>query len=362
MSDYWNEKTRSLTPYVPGEQPREGNFIKLNTNENPYPPSPLVLEAVHKVQAGDLRLYPDPVCTELREAIARRYAVTPDQVFAGNSSDEVLAFTFAAFFSGQEILFPDITYSFYKVYAKLWEVPYRAIPLTLDFTMSAADYLGPCGGVIFPNPNAPTGIAVSLDAIREIAKAAERKKRVVVVDEAYIAFAAGEGIGSAIPMTSEFSNLLVTRTFSKEASLAGLRVGFAIGSEELIEGLCRIRDSFNSYVLDRFALAGATAAISDIQYYEGINRRVINTRSRVTSGLAALGFKVLPSQANFLFVSPPPENGKSAGEFNAALREKGILVRHFDKPRIGDFLRITMGTDEDMDVFLKACEDILNTD
>jgi histidinol-phosphate aminotransferase len=357
MSVYWNDKTRRLVPYVPGEQPRDRKFIKLNTNENPYPPSPLVWEAISKVQAETLRLYPDPVCTELRQAIAERYALKPDEVFAGNGSDEVLAFAFAAFFGGGEVLFPDVTYSFYQVYADLWDLPYRTVPLAEDFTINVSDYFAPSGGIIISNPNAPTGIAINLEAIREIAAAAERQKKVLVVDEAYIAFADEAGFGSALPLISEFPNLLIIRTLSKEASLAGLRVGFALGSPELIEGLCRIRDSFNSYLLDRLALAGGIAAINDARYYEQTNRRVTATRRRVTSELEALGFNVLPSQANFLFASPPAGK-KSAQDFYAALRERGILVRHFNKARISNFLRITMGTDEDMDAFLAACREI----
>ncbi|MCL2373925.1 MAG: aminotransferase class I/II-fold pyridoxal phosphate-dependent enzyme [Treponema sp.] len=370
MSVYWNDKTRRLVPYIPGEQPRDRNFVKLNTNENPYPPSPAVVKAVREFAGENLRLYPDPVCLELRETIAARYGLAADQVFAGNGSDEILAFAFAAFFGGGEplgetqakdvLVFPDITYSFYPVYAGLWDVPYRSVPLKPDFTMDISDYLEKSGGIIFPNPNAPTGIAIPLAALREIAGAAERDKRVVVVDEAYIAFADEEGMGSAIPLVSEFPNLLVIRTLSKEASLAGLRSGYALGSHELIEGLCRVRDSFNSYTLDRLALAGSIAAIKDVPYYEGINRRIIATRHRVAAGLEARGFRVLPSQANFLFAAPPPECGKSGQEFYAGLRERGVLVRHFNKPRIADFLRISMGTDEEMNVFLSACENIIN--
>ena len=366
MSMYWNEKTRRLVPYIPGEQPRDRKFIKLNTNENPYPPSPLVLDAVHRIAAESLRLYPDPACTELRETIASCYGLKADQVFAGNGSDEILAFAFAAFFGGespQPLLFPDITYSFYSVYAGLWDVPYRAVPLKPDFTIDTApessEYLGAFDGIIFPNPNAPTGIALPLAEIRKIAEAAERCKRVLVVDEAYIAFADAPGVGSALSLLHEFPNLLIIRTLSKEASLAGLRAGFALGSEQLIEGLCRIRDSFNSYTLDRLALAGAAAAINDAPYYEEINRRVIATRRRVSSALAALGFNTLPSQANFVFASPPTDCAKSGQEFCAALREHGILVRHFNKARIADFLRISIGTDSDMDAFLDACEKII---
>ena len=383
---YWNEKTARLVPYIPGEQPRDRKFIKLNTNENPYPPSPHVIEAIKKAAGETLRLYPDPECTELREAIAGRYGLEPGQVFAGNGSDEILAFIFAAFFGRDKgpLLFPDISYSFYPVYADLWDVPSVKVPLKPDFSMDISAHLkmlaqGECGGIIFANPNAPTGMAIPLSAVRELAGAAVRERRVLVIDEAYIAFADGEGISSALPLIGEFPNLLLVRTLSKEASLAGLRGGFAMGNGELIEGLRRVRDSFNSYTLDRLALSGAVAAIKDAPYYEGINRKIIATRSRVSSELKALGFRVLPSQANFVFAAPPetappetappetappnaaPPNAdqKSAKEFFSALRERGFLVRHFNKQRIESFLRITIGTDGDMDAFLDECSRIV---
>jgi len=369
MSPYWSDLARRLVPYVPGEQPRERKFIKLNTNENPYPPSPLVIEAIQKAATDTLKLYPDPLCTEFREAVAALYGVKIEQVFAGNGSDEILAFAFAAFFdrtalremeSGSienAILFPDITYSFYPVYAGLWGMAYRTIPLGEDFSMDTRPYLDTSGGIIFPNPNAPTGMAISLEEVGKIAEAAKRRMRVLIVDEAYIAFADREGVATALPLIGEFPNLLVIRTLSKEAALAGLRAAFAMGSEELIEGLCRIRDSFNSYTLDRLALAGAAAAVNDSSYYDGINRKIISTRRRVSAGLQAMGFRVLPSQANFVFAAPPA--GKGGQEFFTALRERGFLVRHFNKPRIVDYLRISMGTDDDMNAFLEACKEIL---
>jgi histidinol-phosphate aminotransferase len=362
MSIYWNSRVRGLSPYVPGEQPRDRKFIKLNTNENPYPPSPKVVEAVEAVLAegaGRLRLYPDPACTELREAVARRYGVRPEQVFAGNGSDEVLAFAFGAFFEGgpgaEPLLFPDITYSFYPVYAELWGIPFRAVPLAGDFSVQPEDYRVPSGGVILPNPNAPTGRGLSPAAIGEILSYQAGNQRVVVIDEAYIVF----GAESVVSCVDEYPNLLTVHTLSKSASLAGLRVGFAIGNEELVEGLCRIRDSFNSYTLDRLAQAGAAAALSDSAYYGEINRRVIAARERTAAGLGALGFTVVPSQANFIFAAPPPASGISGAQLFAALRERGILVRHFNKPRIENYLRISIGTDGDMDSFLAACEAIL---
>jgi histidinol-phosphate aminotransferase len=366
VSIYWNRRVRELLPYVPGEQPRDRKFIKLNTNENPYPPSPRVIEAIEAVlaqRAGRLRLYPDPACTELREAVAARYGVRPGQVFAGNGSDEVLAFAFGAFFEGgpgaEPLLFPDITYSFYPVYAELWGIPFRTVSLAKNFSLRAGDYRVPSGGVVFPNPNAPTGRALPLQAIRDILSYQAPNHRVVIIDEAYAAFGA-ESMVSCVSCIDEYPNLLTVHTLSKSASLAGLRVGFAIGNEELIEGLCRVRDSFNSYTLDRLAQAGGAAALSDPAYYDGINRRVIAARERTAAGLAALGFTVVPSQANFIFAAPPVASGISGKQLFAALREKGILVRRFEKPRIENYLRISIGTGEDMDKFLAACEEIVS--
>ena len=367
MSVYWSEKVRSLTPYVPGEQPSQRKYgdrhlIKLNTNENPYPPSPLVIEAINKAASDSLRLYPDPSSLELREVIAERYGLKASEVFTGNGSDEVLAFAFPAFFesSGDPVLFPDITYSFYPVYCDLWNIPYTTIPLEVDFSINAAPYVEnmsnrSAGGIIFPNPNAPTGILLALDDVRRMAEAAKLNNKAIIIDEAYIAFAEGEGV-AALSLLKEFSNILIVRTLSKESSLAGLRAGFALGSEALIEGLYRVKDSFNSYPMDRLAQAGAAAAIKDSDYYDKINRRIIATRRRVSDELKALGYKVLPSQANYLFASPP--EGKSASEIFTFLRDRGILVRHFNKPRIANFLRISIGTDDDMDIFLKMCRDV----
>jgi len=355
---FWNKRVKNLSPYVPGEQPKDRQFIKLNTNENPYPPSPEVIKAIQKATDESLRLYPDPECTGLRQAIAERYGVKPQQVFAGNGSDEILAFAFGAFFesreagTGESILFPDITYSFYPVYADLWDIPYRTIPLRNDFTINIDDYKIPCGGIIFPNPNAPTGIALSIEDIISITEFLEKQKKVVVVDEAYIAF----GAQSAVSYINKYPNLLTVHTLSKSASLAGLRAGFAIGSEELIEGLRRMRDSFNSYTLDRLALAGAAAAVKETDYYNEINSRVVVTRERVIKTLQELGFNVLPSSANFVFIKPPKIN---AADFFAALRERGILVRHFNKDKIAGFLRVSIGTDREMDTFLEVCREII---
>jgi len=361
MSAYWNNRTKNLSPYVPGEQPKDRKFIKLNTNENPYPPSPKVIEAVQKAVNDSLRLYPDPECTVFREAVAARYGVRPEQVFAGNGSDEILAFAFGAFFESsgtkktKPILFPDITYSFYPVYARFWDIPYRTIPLNDDFSINAADYKTPSGGAVFPNPNAPTGTALPLGDVLSLAEYLEANKKIFILDEAYTGF----GADSAVPHIGDHPNLLCVHTLSKSGSLAGLRTGFAIGNEELIDGLRRVRDSFNSYTLDRLALVGATAALSDAAYYNDINSRVAKTRKRVTENLRSMGFTVLPSAANFIFMKCNLSNINGA-DFFSALREKGILVRHFNKERISDFLRVSMGTDDDMDVFLGACGEIIS--
>ncbi|MCL2440773.1 MAG: histidinol-phosphate transaminase [Treponema sp.] len=393
MSSFWNERTKNLSPYVAGEQPKDRQFIKLNTNENPYPPSPKVIEAIKKAADEKLRLYPDPECTQLREVIAARYGVKTEQVFAGNGSDEILGFAFGAFFesntlcclhceaqsAGQcttdccttdccsscadcggslrpaPILFPDITYSFYPVYAKLWDIPFKTIPLRDDFTINIEEYKIQSGGIILPNPNAPTSIALTVNELLSLALYLEPLNKVLIIDEAYITFSTDKDSQSIIPYIDKHPNLLVVHTLSKSASLAGLRIGFAIGNEKLIEALCRIRDSFNSYTLDRLALAGATAAVSETQYYNDVNARVIVTRERVINELRTLGFEILPSSANFVFIKAPNING--AVIFNK-LRERGILVRHFNKERITDYLRVSIGTEDEMDAFLNACREI----
>ena len=363
-SPYWSSLASSLTPYIPGEQPRKDKFIKLNTNENPYPPSPKAVEAINKTAGEVLRLYPDPSSTALREAVAERWGIKSEEVFIGNGSDEILAFAFAAFFEAQNnpaepLLFPNITYSFYPVYAALWDLAFKTPVLNTDFAIDPNDYKQSSGGVIFPNPNAPTGRALDQKTIVDIAKAQEKVKKVLIVDEAYIAFSQGPGMGSMIPFIKENPNLLIVRTLSKEASLAGLRSAYACGSAELIEGLYRLKDSFNSYPLDRLAQAASIAAVLDTAYYEEINHRICQTRERVQAALNTLGFKVIPSQANFIFASPPGITDSGAAGFLAALREKGILVRHFKQSEIINYLRISIGTDVDMDTFLAACKEII---
>ncbi|MDR2838514.1 MAG: histidinol-phosphate transaminase [Azonexus sp.] len=354
MSRFWSQTVRDLTPYVPGEQPKIANLIKLNTNEHPCPPSPRVLAAI-RAELGDdggrLRLYPAPNADLLKAAIARRYAVAPQQVFVGNGSDEVLAHIFMALLKhAAPILFPDITYSFYPVYCGLYGIKHRAVPLAADFSVNPDDYCGPAnGGVILANPNAPTGRLLPLAAIERIAAA--NPDAVVVIDEAYIDF----GGESAIPLTARHDNLLVVHTLSKSRSLAGLRVGYAIGHPDLIEALERVKNSFNSYPLDRLALVGAVAAIEDEDYFQAACQQVIASRERLTARLTTLGFAVLPSAANFIFARHPQHD---ADQLAQALRQRNIIVRHFKQPRIEQFLRITIGSEAECVALADALRDI----
>ncbi|MFN3716294.1 MAG: histidinol-phosphate transaminase [Thiobacillus sp.] len=347
MSQFWSAVVRGLTPYVPGEQPKLANLVKLNTNENPYGPSPRVLEALRAEANERLRLYPDPNSDRLREGIAAYHDVTADQVFVGNGSDEVLAHAFLALLRHDKpILFPDITYSFYPVYCGLYEIGYRTVPLTETFEIRVDDYLGPNGGIIFPNPNAPTGRLLDRAEIERLLQG--NPDSVVVVDEAYIDF----GGQSAAGLVARYPQLLVTRTLSKSHALAGLRVGYAIGQTHLIEALNRVKDSFNSYPLDRFAQAGALASMQDRAYFESICSRVVATRERLVAEMTQLGFEVLPSAANFIFARHPGHDGAALA---AALRERSIVVRHFRQPeRIAPFLRITVGTDAQCDALVDA--------
>lgn len=351
-SVYWSELVKQLDPYVPGEQPREEGLIKLNTNENPYPPSPEVIKVVTEDTVNQLRLYPDPSSSKLRSAIANQCGVDRENVFVGNGSDEVLALTFMTFFKQQlPLLYPDISYSFYPVYCKLFEIESLEIPLREDFSLDLGAYQQPNGGIIFANPNAPTSIAIDVDAIEALLQA--NTQSVVVVDEAYIDF----GGKSAIGLTSRYANLLVIQTLSKSRSLAGLRIGFAVGNPALIEGLNRVKNSFNSYPIDRIAEAAAIASINDREYFEECNRRIIATREDTCDKLRLLGFEILPSSANFIFAKPTAMSAKALFE---KLREQGILVRYFDKPRIGEYLRISIGTEEEMAVMVSKLHTIIN--
>ena len=353
MSKYWSPLVSELQPYVPGEQPKMANLVKLNTNENPFGPSPKVIEAIQKELNDNLRLYPDPEGLALKEAIASYhvdFGIEANQVFVGNGSDEVLAHIFQGLLKHDKpILFPDISYSFYPVYCGLYQIESNVIPLTESFEINPDDYKRPNGGIIFPNPNAPTGRYLGLQHVEDILKA--NPDSVVVVDEAYVDF----GGESAIRLVNQYPNLLVCQTLSKARSLAGLRVGFAVGNEELIEALNRVKDSFNSYPLDRLALAGAIAAFEDKQWFEDSCNGVIRERKRVTEALEKLGFEVLPSKANFVFARHP---GHEGADIAAKLREQGVIVRHFNKPRISDFLRITIGTSDQNNALIKGLDSL----
>jgi len=349
MSRFWSVLTHRLSPYVPGEQPRMADLVKLNTNEHPLGPSPRVLEAI-SAEAASLRLYPDPRSTTLRETLAAYHGVTPDQVFVGNGSDEVLAHTFAALLKQDgPLLFPDITYSFYPVYCRLFDVAFQTVKLDAAMRVRVADYRRPAGAIILANPNAPTGIALPRAEIAALLD--EHAGIPVVIDEAYVDF----GGESAVPLVASHPNLLVVHTLSKSRALAGLRVGYAIGDAALIEGLNRVKDSFNSYPLGRLAQAGAIAAIADEEYFLQSRAYVIEGRERLTAGLARLGFEILPSAANFVFARHPGHDGKALA---AQLRARAIIVRHFDAPRISDYLRITVGSAGQIERLLAALAEI----
>nr|WP_316656897.1 histidinol-phosphate transaminase [uncultured Gellertiella sp.] len=352
MSKYWSPVVSRLKPYVAGEQPKLADLVKLNTNENPYGPSPKALAAIRDAADERLRLYSDPVSSGLRDSIARLHDVPAEDVFVGNGSDEVLAHVFHALLKHDKpLLYPDISYSFYPTYCLLYGIEAVEIPLTDDFRIDLADYDRDCGAIIFPNPNAPTGVAVPRDGIEALVRA--RPDAVVVVDEAYVDF----GAESAIPLTRLYPNLLVVHTLSKSRSLAGLRVGFAIGQRPLIDALERVKDSFNSYPLDRLAQAGAAAAIDDVEWFEMSRRKVMASRDWLTAKLSALGFVVLPSAANFVFARHPDRAG---ADLQAELRARSIIVRHFAKPRIDPFLRISVGTDAECARLIDALADILS--
>lgn len=344
----WSAKVRNLSPYVPGEQPQHEHLCKLNTNENPFPPSPKVAEAITAVlarQADELRFYPAPESDDLRAALAQLYELNVNQVFVGNGSDEVLALVFASFFLKERpVLAPDISYSFYPVYAQTFGIELVQIALKADFSIDPDAYHQPCSGIIIANPNAPTGLLLSLTDIRKLVSA--HSDSVVVIDEAYIDFAhvneaSSDSAVSAVSLINEFDNLLVTQTFSKSRSLAGLRVGMAFGNMSLIEALTRMKNSFNSYPLDKLAQAGATASVLDTAYFEQTCQQVIDLRESLTTQLTALNYQVLPSQANFILARPKDGNASAVA---SALREQGIIVRHFSQPRIQEYLRITIGT------------------
>jgi len=351
MSKFWNEITKTIEPYVSGEQPKDKKYIKLNTNENPYPPSEKVLKAIKDVASSDLRLYPDPDCEKLRETVAGYYDLNKNQVFVGNGSDEVLALSFLTFFNAkEEIVYPDISYSFYPVYANLYGLKVRLSKLNEDFSINVEDFLSKNGGVVIPNPNAPTGKFLQVSAIKRILD--YNSEKVVIIDEAYVDF----GGESVVSLIKDYPNLLVVQTLSKSRSLAGMRVGLALGQEELIHGLNRIKNSFNSYTADTVAQVAAVAAFEDEKYFKKCTKRIIKTRETAVKKLTKIGFDVVPSKANFIFVS---HKAISAETLFIKLREKGVLVRYFNKPKINNYLRITIGSEEEMDVFLEKVKEII---
>lgn len=351
VSRYWSELARGLSPYVPGEQPQIPGLVKLNTNESPFGPSPKAIEAVRAAATDTLRLYPDPRSTRLREVLADYHKVAPEQVFVGNGSDEVLAHAFAALLKQPgPVLFPDVTYSFYPVWCRLSGIEHEVVPLDAEMRVRGADYLNRGGAIIIANPNAPTGIALSRAEIEWLAT--RRADVPVVIDEAYVDF----GTETSVPLIRDHPNLLVVQTMSKSRSLAGLRVGYAIGDAALIEALTRVKDSFNSYPLGRPAEAGAIAAIQDEAYFQATRSSTMCNRASLTADLTGLGFDVLPSGANFVFVRHPDHSGQ---ELAAALRERAVLVRHFSGPRTSNFMRITIGSDVELRVLTDALSEIL---
>ncbi|WP_346266326.1 histidinol-phosphate transaminase [Salirhabdus euzebyi] len=351
LSKFWSKLLKQTDPYIPGEQPKTTKVIKLNTNENPYPPSPKVLDAIKQATDESLRLYPSPTADDLRETVASYYGLKDNQIFIGNGSDEVLAFSFMAFFNpGEKILFPDISYSFYPVYAKLFQIDYELVELTGDFTIPVEQFFNAKGGVIFPNPNAPTGVLLSLNDVELILQ--NNKEKVVIIDEAYIDF----GGESAVQLVDQYDNLLVIQTLSKSRSLAGMRVGLAVGNENLITGLNHIKNSVNSYTLDRLALVAAKASFEDEVYFKEVCETIIQEREKAASTLRALGFHVLQSQANFLFASHPKVDAEFLYE---QLKERNIFIRFFKKPKIDQYVRITVGNRADMQEFFDVLKEIV---
>ena len=352
MNRYWSKNIAALDPYTPGEQPQDQQYIKLNTNENPYPPSPVVADVLRDFEIDRLRRYPDPESTDLIQSLATYQGLEIGRVFVGNGSDEVLAHAFQAFFrQDYPILFPDISYSFYPVYCKLFQLEYHRPALDQEFCINIQDYASANGGVIIPNPNAPTGIALATGAIRELL--ADNPESVVIIDEAYVDY----GAESAVPLIPEFPNLLVVQTFSKSRGLAGLRLGYALGQENLIEALQRVKNSFNSYPIDSLTSALAQASIADEGYFQQCRKQVIASRERLRTELQQLGFEVFPSSSNFVFVR---HADRAAEALYHELKSAGILVRYFENARIDNCLRITIGTDTECDALIGALQDILS--
>lgn len=348
----WENNVRKVVPYVPGEQPKNNDVIKLNTNECPYPPSPMVTEAINKYNGNDLRKYPDTEATELVDMLSKTYGLKNDQIFVGIGSDDVLSLAFLTFFNSEKpILFPDITYSFYDVWADLYRIPYETKALDDKFNIIKEDYLCENGGVVIANPNAPTGAQMPLDAIEEIIK--YNKDQVVIIDEAYVDF----GAESAIPLIEKYDNLLVVQTFSKSRALAGIRIGMAFGQEKIIKYLKDVKFSFNSYTLNPVTIAAGAAALKDVEYFDDITAKTIATRERTKVELEKLGFSFADSKTNFIFAKHASKNAKDIFD---ALKAQNIYVRYWNKPRINEYLRISMGTDEQMDTMLAFLKGYLN--
>ena len=351
MSKFWNEKIKMIAPYVPGEQPKDKKYIKLNTNENPYPPSDKVINKIKTMKLEDLKLYPDPDVSALSEIIAEYFSVNKNQIFIGNGSDEILAFIFMTFFNaGDKVYYPDITYSFYPVYSDLFNLKEVKIPLTDDFKIEISKYFGLDGHIIIANPNAPTSIALKLSEIEEIVK--NNPNQLVVIDEAYVDF----GAESAISLVNKYDNILVVQTFSKSRSLAGMRLGYSIGSENIIEGLNRLKFSFNSYTIDRISIEAGIESFKDDEYFRKGNEKIIETRKKTAEKLKKMDFIVLDSSANFIFIS---HKRIYAQDLYKTLKDKGVLVRYFSKDRIDNYLRVTIGTDEEMEVFIEKLKEII---
>ena len=347
----WEENVRKVVPYVPGEQPKNNNVIKLNTNENPYPPSPLVAQAIKDYNAGLLRKYPDPASSVLVDELAKTYSLKAENIFAGIGSDDVLSLAFLTFFnSGKPVIFPDITYSFYDVWADLYRIPYQTKALDKDFNIIKEDYLCDNGGVVIANPNAPTGVELPLEVIEEIVS--YNKDRVVIVDEAYVDF----GAHSALPLIDKYDNLLVVQTFSKSRALAGIRIGMAFGQKKIIDYLKDVKFSFNSYTLNPLTIAVGVAALKDDAYFKDITAKTIATRERMKEELKRLGFSFADSKTNFVFAT---HEKLPADEIFKYLKEKNIYVRYWNKPRINNHLRISVGTDEEAKILIDALEELL---
>ena len=351
MDNLWIKNLRKVEPYVPGEQSKDKDIVKLNANENPYPPSPEVIKAINNFDCNTLKFYPDANAAEFKAAIAEFYNVKKENVFIGNGSDDVLALSFQSFFNSEKpIAYPDITYSFYPVWCELFSIPYKSYPLSSDFRINADDYKSENGGVVIPNPNAPTSLGEGREFIEKIMD--YNKDCVVIIDEAYVDF----GGYSSVELTKKYENLLVTGTFSKSRSLAGMRIGFAIGSEKLISELEAVKNSYNSYTVNSIAMAAGTAAIKDVDYFKKTVSMVIKTREKVKDELRSLGFEVLESQTNFLMAVHPEKDMKDYFEY---LKTQKVFIRYFNKPVINKYVRITIGTDEEMDIFLEKTKQYL---